>query len=135
VVASCLLALVAMPATAAAQDRTFVVEPNSGPPGTAIVVWGDGWQGHAPGFPIQANIDHGNGNWELLGTIGNATVDADNGDLCALGLQIPSSAPPGLLAISGLTGAGAGPSASFTVTGPGAPQPPFVGGGRAGCRL
>lgn len=93
------------------------IAPVSGPPGTAVTLSGSGFTdpSYSSGVPIQVNIDHGNGNWELLTTVGNAVPDSNGHFL--VGFNIPNNAPVGAqLAISALTGSGAGPSVPFTVT-------------------
>jgi hypothetical protein len=131
-VAWLVLGLVA-PGSAVAEG-SLSVDPTSGPPGATVTVAGSGFTPsyYPSGLPIQINLDHGNGNWDLLTTA--ATVQPDASGNILAHIQIPTSAPAGLLAISAFTGSGASPSASFTSTGsgggsgPGAP-PAFVCGG------
>lgn len=99
------------------KEGTISVTPSSGLSGATVTVTGSGFtpSDYPFGLPIQVNVDHGNGHWELLATVATAHPDA-NGNI-NLQIQIPSSAPAGLLAISALTGSGASPSASFNSTG------------------
>lgn len=108
--------VVGVPAIALAEG-TLSVDPASGPSGSTVTVTGSGFgaSDYPSGLPIQVNVDHGNGNWELLGTVATAQVNAD-GSFSAP-IQIPATAPAGLLAISALTGSGASPFASFNCTG------------------
>jgi hypothetical protein len=93
------------------------IAPVSGSPGTAVQLSGGGFTdpSYSSGVPIQVNIDHGNGNWELLATVANAVPDGDGNFL--VGFNIPDNAPVGAqLAIAALTGSGGGPFVLFTVT-------------------
>jgi Peptidase A4 family len=116
VIALALGLVVGAPAIALAEG-TLSVDPTSGPSGSMVTVTGSGFgaSDYPSGLPIQVDVDHGNGNWELLGTVATAQVNTDG--TFRVAIQIPAKAPAGLLAISAVTGSGGSPFASFNCTG------------------
>jgi len=123
---TCALLLGGTAPAAADGPATISISPTSGPPGTSITVTGENWTlpSWAGGVSIDIDQNYGNGNLKQLG-LGNSGPPDRNGSFSAK-VTIPTSAEPGLITITALTGGGYAPTASFTATGAGQPAPPTL---------